>query len=89
MFLGDCQEVAIQVGNVIEQTEGEGTPSVARLEHYCEVLYLLSRKMGTILPQELGLQLDEALGQAEKEIQQIKPRKEVFFSFTKPVCGIR
>lgn len=78
-FLGDCQEAAVQIGNVIEQTEGEGTPSVACLEHYCEVLYQLSQQLETILPQKFGLQLDEALGQAEKEIQQIKLRKEVVF----------
>lgn len=78
-FLGDCQEAAVQIGNVIEQTEGEGTSSVVCLEHYCEVLYQLSQQLETILPQEFGLQLDEALGQAEKEIQQIKLRKEVVF----------
>lgn len=78
-FLGDCQEAAVQIGNVIEQAEGEGTPSVVCLEHYCEVLYQLSQQLETILPQKFGLQLDEALGQAEKEIQQIKLRKEVVF----------
>lgn len=78
-FLGDCQEAAIQMGNVIEQAEGEGMPSVACLEHYCEVLYQLSQQLETILPQEFGLRLDEVLGQAEKEIQQIKLRKEVVF----------
>lgn len=78
-FLGDCQEAAIQMGNVIEQAEGEGTPSVACLEHYCEVLYQLSQQLEFLSAQELGLQLDEALGQAEKEVQQIKLRKEVVF----------
>ncbi len=78
-FLGDCQEAAIQIGNVIEQTEGEGTPSVACLEHYCEVLYQLSLRLEVIAPQEFCSQLDEAIDQAEKEIGQIKIRKEVVF----------
>ncbi|MCM1231294.1 MAG: hypothetical protein NC489_14330 [Ruminococcus flavefaciens] len=77
--LGDCQEAAIQMGNVIEQTEGEGTPSVACLEHYCEALYQLSRQMELIVPQDFCSQLDEAISQAEKEIDQIRIRKEVVF----------
>lgn len=79
LFLGDCQEAAIHIGNAIEQTEGEGTPSVACLEHYCEILYQLSQRMESIAPQEFGLQLDEGLDHVEKEISKIQIRKEVVF----------
>ena len=41
-LLTDCQEAAISVGNSIEQSEGEGTEAVHKLEEYCEALYLIS-----------------------------------------------
>lgn len=78
-FMGDCQEAAIQMGNVIEQTEGEGTSSVTCLEHYCEVLYQLNQQLELLAPQDFCSQLDEAISQAEKEIDQIQIRKEVVF----------
>lgn len=77
--LGDCQEAAIQIGNVIEQTEGEGTAAVACLEQYCEVLYQLSQQLENTIPQDFERKLEVALGKAEKEIIQIKIRKEVVF----------
>lgn len=43
--LSDCQEAAIQMGEVIEQFEGEGTDVVSFLEQYCERLYQLSTKL--------------------------------------------
>lgn len=77
--LGDCQEAAIQIGNVIEQTEGEGTAAVSKLEHYCEVLYLLSQQLESIAPSDFGKQLEKALGKVEAEISLIKTRKEIVF----------
>ena len=38
-LLTDCQDAAIQIGELIEQLDGEGTESVAFLEQYCERLY--------------------------------------------------
>ncbi len=34
-----CQDAAIQLGNLIEQTEGESCATIRILEHYCELLY--------------------------------------------------
>ena len=34
--LADCQEVAIRLGEAIEQIEGTGTQVVSCLEYYCE-----------------------------------------------------
>lgn len=34
-----CQEMAVQVGSVIEQWQGEGTKAVSLLEKYCEEIY--------------------------------------------------
>lgn len=77
--LGDCQEAAIQIGNVIEQSEGEGTASVASLEEYCELLYQLSQKLEAVAPQDFKDRAEEALNEAEAEVGQIEIRKEVVF----------
>lgn len=42
IVLGDCQSTAIQLGEVIEQSEGEGFVTVSYLEEYCEELYKVS-----------------------------------------------
>jgi phosphorylcholine metabolism protein LicD len=37
--LAECQQLAIDLGTLIEQVKGEGTESVSLLEQYCEALY--------------------------------------------------
>lgn len=39
MILADCQQAAIEIGTLIEETEGEGHVTVAALETYCEIVY--------------------------------------------------
>lgn len=51
--LGDCQEAAVQIGHVIERSEGEGTASVACLEQYCETLYQISQQLESVTPRAL------------------------------------
>ena len=38
-LLEDCQNGGITIGTLIEETEGEGHPTVSLLEEYCELLY--------------------------------------------------
>lgn len=38
-LLGECQDAAVAIGNLIEAQEGEGTEAVKLLEDYCETLY--------------------------------------------------
>ncbi len=38
-LLEQCQEIAIRLGNMIEETEGEGSVAVQLLEDYCERVY--------------------------------------------------
>ena len=38
-LLGQCQEGAIQLGELIEKTEGRACPVIALLEKYCEAVY--------------------------------------------------
>lgn len=44
-LLEQCQQGAIQIGNLIEKTEGEDFPTISILEQYCELAYLLYGKV--------------------------------------------
>lgn len=44
-LLEECQNAAIQMGNSIETSEGEGTRAVALLEEYCEKLYCFHEEL--------------------------------------------
>lgn len=41
-LLIECQQNAIDIGNIIESIEGEGTEAVKLLENYCEQVYQIS-----------------------------------------------
>lgn len=45
-LLAQCQEGAIQTGNLIEATEGEGAPTIELLESYCELVYGIYGELG-------------------------------------------
>lgn len=38
-LLKQCQEIAIKLGDLIEEAEGEGFPTISILEEYCELIY--------------------------------------------------
>ena len=44
-LLADCQDGAIEIGNLIEQLEGEGHVTIRLLEEYCELLYHASQEL--------------------------------------------
>ena len=44
-LLEDCQEGAIELGNLIETTEGEQCKTIAVIEEYCEQTYLIYEKL--------------------------------------------
>ena len=46
-LLSDAQEGAIQIGNLIEQLEGEDAPSIHLIEKYCETCYRLYVELET------------------------------------------
>lgn len=78
-LLTDCQDAAIQIGELIEEMDGEGTEAVAHLEQYCERLYQVNLQKETILPQEAYKYLEEQLFRAENAINHMPLRKEVVF----------
>lgn len=78
-ILADCQEAAIQIGEFIENLEGEGTRAVACLEQYCEILYQVSAQLEDIPAQKVYKRLEGALLKAQNEIAHMHTRKEVVF----------
>lgn len=44
-MLADCQELAIAIGESIEQSEGAGHATVSLIEAYCEVLFRVSEEI--------------------------------------------
>ncbi len=81
-FLGDCQNAAIQIGTMIEETEGEGFVTVGLLEEYCELAYQIHEglQMGTQNPRKLQKILQKYLVHIENSVKQDIPmRTEAVF----------
>lgn len=85
-FLMQCQNTAINMGNMIEQNYGEGHVSVKELEVYCEELYTIYTMIGEdVCGTEgdiagYGVHLGQALQRVFDSIDKnILQRKEVVF----------
>ena len=78
-LLTDCQDAAIQIGELNEQLEGEGTEAVIHLEQYCERLYQVNVQIKEISPHKAYKCLEEILIKAENAVNHMPVRKEVVF----------
>ncbi|MBR3601194.1 MAG: hypothetical protein IKL49_02585 [Lachnospiraceae bacterium] len=89
-MLCDCQECAIELGNIIETFEGEGAVTVSYIEKYCELLYHYYEKLNTTTKTELLSNkkiskklidtLNKQLSNMENSIKNdIKTKKEIVF----------
>ena len=82
-LLADCQEGAIQLGNLIETTEGEGFKTISILEEYCELIYQFHERLGqgeNVAPNKVYKTLRQALIKVENSIKfDIPIKKEVVF----------
>lgn len=78
-MLADCQEAAIQIGEFIENLEGEGTEAVACMEQYCEVLYRVNTQLQEISASKAYKRLEGILLKAENAVGHMDVRKEVVF----------
>ena len=54
-LLVQCQEGAVELGNLIEQVEGDTAPAIPLLEQYCERVYQVHQEMT-----EQGMDADKA-----------------------------
>lgn len=82
-LLGQCQDGAIRLGNMIETIEGEGFATVPLLEDYCEVVYQIHEELLQDLPVNIETAYDslcQALRKVEYSVREdIKVRKEAVF----------
>lgn len=82
-LLADCQDGAIALGTMIEQSEGEGFSTVSLLEEYCELTYRIHESI--VKEEDIGInyickKLDSFLLKISNSIKHdIKIRKEVVF----------
>lgn len=82
-LLTQCQEGAIQLGNLIESTEKEGFVTIGMLEEYCEIVYQIYEEMiqGCVVdPADAGSALDKALARIRESIRDdIRVLREAVF----------
>ena len=82
-LLSQCQDGAIQIGEMIESTEGEGFITVSYLEDYCESVYQIYesvRQNQKQNPNKIFKHLRTSLTQVKNSVKNdIKVRKEAVF----------
>lgn len=80
-LLGDCQNTAVQIGDTIDNSEGEGSPVIHLLEEYCEAVYQVSLIVKEDKTRDKARKmLDDALSVAENSIRNVIPvRTEIVF----------
>lgn len=82
-LLEDCQNAAIGIGTMIEDTEGKGHSAVTALEEYCEQVYRMHEYLlsdYSVNPNKIYKSLRQKLIKAQNIIRNdIKIRKEVVF----------
>lgn len=87
-LLSQCQEAAISVGNIIEETEGENCITVSYLEEYCELLYQAYERLEdsiyekhiTMIAEKITKKLKKQMICIENSVKQDIPvRREVVF----------
>ncbi|MBD5550049.1 MAG: hypothetical protein HDQ96_02560 [Lachnospiraceae bacterium] len=82
-LLADCQDGAIALGTMIEQSEGEGGSTITLLEGYCELTYLIHEsivKEENVSANSIYEGLNNQLAKISDSVKcDIKVRKEVVF----------
>lgn len=83
-FICDAQQLAMDMGNLIEMVKGEGTEAVVALEEYCEAAYCLSQGIGTKGVLDLLNALKKRLQTVLTEINSLLDVKTVVFFLAYP-----
>lgn len=82
-LLVQCQQGAIQIGTMIEQSEGEGFVTVTYLEQYCELTYQIHTKLAqneAISVKEICDAIEQSVSVISESVENdIQIRKEVVF----------
>ena len=79
--LGECQNTAVQIGDIMDGSEGEGSPVIHLLEEYCETVYQVSVGINEdITGTKARKMLDKSLLKAENSVKNdIKVSLEIVF----------
>lgn len=81
-MLGQCQEFAVSLGEIIEEFEGEGHITVTYLEEYCELLFRVYEEIGDSRVNENKIYklLKQQLVRIENSVRNDIPlKKEIVF----------
>ena len=80
-LLGECQNTAVQIGDIIDNSEGEGSSVIHLLEEYCETVYRVSVDLNEgVTGTKAGEMLDRSLLKAENGVKNDIPVKsEIVF----------
>ena len=80
-LMGECQDTAVNLGNVISETESDDSPIIKDLENYCETLYETAQKFGGENTEiNVRKTLDNSLSVAEKSAKDnLKVRLKIAF----------
>lgn len=86
-LLSQCQSAAINMGNLIEESEGEGFITVKYLEDYCELVFSINEEIqkdsGTNNPDKVYKKLNKMLQKIDNSIAHDIPlkREAVFLPY--------
>lgn len=91
-LMGECQNVALELGTMIEQERGEGHETVSILEGYCNLLFEINQEIIRCVDEEELLdieKLQQELSVFEQKLEksianQLKEKREVVFVPYKP-----
>ena len=99
-LLGQCQEGAMKLGELIEKAEGQGALTIPLLESYCEVVFQIYQGLAKALEihegtvpkagqEAIGKKLGEAFTRIEESVQKDIPcGLKLCSSLIKRLCGI-
>lgn len=80
-MLAECQEFAVDLGNAIEETEGESCVTVSYVEEYCETLFRVFEEINTACnAKKIYKTLNKELLRVENSVKNDIPvRREIVF----------
>lgn len=80
-MLAECQEFAVELGNAIEETEGEDCVTVSHVEEYCETLFCVFEEINSVCDAgKIYKVLNRELLRVENSVKNDIPiRREIVF----------
>ncbi len=79
-LLGECQDTALQLGSVIESSEGEDFVTISLIADYCKSLYEVASDISEYKSDDARIHIDKSLLAAENSAKNdIKVKLEIVF----------